>query len=185
MQELIWRVRPRLIVETGVAHGGSLLLSASLLELIGGPGRVVGVDVDIRPENRAIIESHPLSRRIELIQGSSIDEDVVRQVKELASGKSPVMVFLDSNHTHDHVLKELESYSPVVTPGSYLVVFDTIVEHMPKSFFPNRPWGPGDNPLTAVRRFLTMSDRFVVDQSLQDKLLWTVAPEGYLLCVKP
>ncbi|MFM2167462.1 MAG: hypothetical protein RIS79_1833 [Verrucomicrobiota bacterium] len=183
LQELIWKVKPQLIVETGVAHGGSLILSASILEIIGGDAQVVGVDIDIRPHNRAAIEEHPMYRRIRLIEGSSIDEAIVNQVRQLAYGKGPVLVILDSNHTHEHVLRELELYSPLVGKGSYLVVMDTVVEDMPPGSFTNRPWGPGDNPKTAVREFLKTNLRFEVDEAFEAKLLLTVAPEGYLKCI--
>jgi cephalosporin hydroxylase len=183
MQEILWRVRPGLVIETGIAHGGSLIFYASILELIGS-GNVVGVDIEIRPHNREAIEAHPMFRRIELIEGSSIDAGVVAQVRERAAGQQPVLVALDSNHTHDHVLAELRLYSPLVTPGSYLIVFDTIVEHMPPEFSGNRPWKPGDSPATAVRQFLAETDRFVVDEEMDRKLLITAAPGGYLRCVK-
>lgn len=183
LQEIVWRVRPRTIVETGIAHGGSTVLFASLLELIGEDGRVVAVDVDIRTHNREAIEAHPLSKRIDLIQGSSIDERVVDEVKKLVPA-GPVMVVLDSNHSHAHVLAELRAYSALVTRGSYLIVMDTVVEHMDEDAFPDRPWGKGDNPLTAVREFLAGTDRFVVDKEIEDKLLITVAPSGYLRCVR-
>ncbi len=185
MQEIIWSVRPDLIIETGIAHGGSLIFYASILELIGGPGTVLGIDIDIRSHNRQAIEAHPMSRRIKMLEGSSIDPAVVQQVAEVAGRSTRVMVALDSNHTHDHVLGELEMYSPFVTQGSYLVVFDTVVDDLPKSLYPDRPWGPGDNPKTAVRKFLSSSDRFVVDAAVEDKLLLSVAPEGYLRCIKP
>jgi cephalosporin hydroxylase len=184
MQEIIWRVQPDLIVETGIAHGGSLIFHASLLELLGGDGLVLGIDIDIRDHNRAAIESHPLARRVRMIEGSSIDPEVVRQVTEFARDRKRVLVSLDSNHTHQHVLAELHAYEPLVTKGSYLVVFDTVVEDMPKSFFPDRPWGPGDNPKTAVCEFLRGTDRFEVDQELENKLLLSVAPGGYLKCTK-
>lgn len=183
MQEIIWKVRPRLIVETGIAHGGSLIFSASMLELIGGPGGVLGIDIDIRPHNRVEIEKHPLFRRIEMIQGSAIDPDVVAQVRQRIPAEGPVLVCLDSNHTHEHVLRELELYSPLVTRGSYLVVFDTVVEDMPADAFPDRPWGPGNNPKTAVHEFLRTNSRFRIDHEIADKLQITVAPDGYLECV--
>jgi cephalosporin hydroxylase len=179
-QEIIWRVRPDLIVETGIARGGSLVFSASMLELLGGDRLVVGVDVDIREHNRAEIERHPLAKRIRMIQGSSVDESVVRQVADYAEGRQTVLVMLDSNHTHEHVLRELELYSPLVTKGSYLIVYDTLVEHMPEDMYPNRPWGRGDNPLTAVREFLSRNADFEVDREVDGKLLITVAPGGYL-----
>jgi len=182
VQELIWQVKPKFIIETGVAHGGSLIFSASMLQLIGGEGRVVGIDIDIRAENRAAIETHPMAGRIELLQGSSIDEAIVQKVCGRVDG-GPVMVILDSNHTHEHVLRELMLYSPLVTNGSYLVVMDTAVDDLPKELFPNRPWGPGDNPRTAVREFLKTNARFEVDAALESKLLLTVAPGGYLKCI--
>jgi len=199
MQEIIWDVRPDLIVETGIAHGGSLVFSAAMLALLelsdaakaGGtvdprkPARtVLGVDIDIRPHNRAAIEAHPMASRIGMIQGSSIDPAVVRQVHEAARGKRSVVVVLDSNHTHDHVLAELEAYAPLVTVGSYCVVFDTVVEHMPKELFPDRPWGPGDNPKTAVHAWLRGHPEFEIHRQVADKLQLTVAPDGYLRRVR-
>ena len=184
MQEIIWRVKPDLIIETGIAHGGSLVFYASLLELIGEGGQVLGVDTDIREHNRVEIERHPLAKRITMIQGSSTDETTLRQVAARSRTARRVLVALDSNHTHQHVLTELRLYSPLVTRDSYLVVFDTIVEDMPADFFPQRPWGRGNNPRTAVREFLKTNDRFVIDREIGDKLLITTAPDGYLRCVK-
>lgn len=184
MQEIIWRVKPDLIIETGIAHGGSLVLWASLLQMLGRDGHVVGVDVEIRQHNRAEIERHPLFSRITMIEGSSIDPDVVARVGSLAVGRRSVMVVLDSNHTHDHVVAELERYSPLVSRGSYLVVMDTVVEAMPADFFPDRPWGKENNPATAVRQFLEVNDRFEVDAEIDAKLLMSVAPGGYLRCIK-
>jgi cephalosporin hydroxylase len=184
MQEIIWQVKPALIIETGIAHGGSLIFYASMLELIAGDGQVLGIDVDIREHNRIEIEKHPMAKRITMIQGSSTEESVANQVHEVARGKKQVLVTLDSNHTHHHVLKELELYSPLVTKGSYLVVFDTIIEDMPDDFFPDRPWSKGNNPKTAVREFLKTNDRFIVDTQIESKLLITVAPGGYLRCIK-
>lgn len=184
MQEIIWRTKPDLIVETGIAHGGSLVFYASMLQLLGGDRRVVGIDVEIRPHNRSAIEAHPMASRITMVEGSSTDERTVAEVGRLAEGRSTVLVALDSNHTHDHVLAELRLYSPLVTAGSYLVVFDTIVEDMPEDFFPDRPWSVGNNPKTAVRAFLAETDRFEVDVELERKLLISVAPEGYLRCVR-
>lgn len=183
MQEIIWQVKPGLIVETGIAHGGSLIFYASVLELMGGNGQVLGVDIDIREHNRVAIEQHPMFKRITMIEGSSLDEEVGKQVYEFAKGKEKVMVVLDSNHTHDHVLRELELYSPLVKKGSFLVVFDTVIEDMPKDFFPDRPWGKGNNPKTAVQIFLETNHRFVVDKEIENKLLITVAPGGYLKCI--
>lgn len=184
MQEIIWTVKPDVIIETGVAHGGSLIYYASLLELIGGNGRVVGIDIDIREHNRVEIENHPMYKRIDLIEGSSTDENIINQVRELCKGKQRVLVSLDSNHTHDHVLAELQFYSPFVTKGSYLIVFDTVVEDMPEDAFPDRPWGKGNNPKTAVWEFLKTNKRFEIDKELEHKLLITVAPDGYLKCVE-
>ena len=184
MQEIIWQVKPDLIIETGIACGGSLVFYASMLELIGGNGQVLGIDIEIREHNRVEIEKHPMFKRITMIEGSSTDDEVVEHVYEFASSKSPVLIALDSNHTHAHVLRELELYSSLVTKGSYLVVFDTIIEDMPEDFFPDRPWGKGNNPKTAVWEFLKTTDRFVVDKEIESKLLITVAPDGYLRCVK-
>jgi len=185
MQELIWKVQPDLIIETGIAHGGSLIFSASMLELNAACGgsqdaEVLGLDIDIREHNREAIEKHPMYKRISMIQGSSIDPEVIDAVREKASGKERILVCLDSNHTHDHVLTELEAYAPLVTPGSYCVVFDTIIEDLPEDMFPDRPWGPGNNPKTAVWEYLKTHPEFKIDQSVQDKLLITVAPDGYL-----
>ena len=184
MQEIVWRVKPDLIVETGVAHGGSTIFYASMLELVGGAGVVVGIDIDIRAHNRAAIERHPMFGRIHLIKGSSIGDEVAEEVYQLAQDRRTILVVLDSMHTHEHVSRELEFYSPLVTKDSYLVVFDTVVEDMPEDFFPDRPWGKGNNPKTAVRQFLSSSERFVIDMDIQSKLLITVAPDGYLKCVK-
>lgn len=183
LQEIVWRTRPDAIVETGVAHGGSLIYSASLLQLLGGDGRVVGVDVDIRPHNRAEIEKHPLAGRIDLVQGSSVDPATVDEVRALIAGRERVMVILDSNHTHDHVRRELHAYSPFVRRGCYLVVYDTLIEDMPAGSFPDRPWDKGNNPKTAVHEFLASNPRFRIDAALAAKLLITVGPDGYLECV--
>ncbi|HJV61639.1 MAG TPA: cephalosporin hydroxylase family protein [Albitalea sp.] len=189
MQELIWSVQPDLIVETGIAHGGSLVFMASMLELnalCGGPkdAKVLGIDIDIRAHNRAAIEAHPMSRRIAMIQGSSVAPEVVAQVKAVAKGASRVLVSLDSNHTHAHVLAELEAYAPLTSVGSYCVVFDTVIEDMPAHMFPDRPWGPGDNPKTAVFKYLESHPEFEIDKSIDHKLLVTVAPDGFLRRVR-
>jgi cephalosporin hydroxylase len=183
LQEITWLVRPDVIIETGIALGGSLVFHASMLELLGGNGIVIGVDVDIRSHNREQLERHPLYRRMRLIQGSSTDPLVARRVTDLCRDRQRVMVILDSDHTHDHVLRELRLYGPLVTNGSYLVVFDTSIEDAPADFFPDRNWGKGNNPKTAVREYLQTCSRFVIDKQLENKLLITVAPEGYLKCV--
>lgn len=183
MQELILRIQPDVIVETGVAHGGSLVFSASMLELLGGDRTAIGIDIDIRSHNRAALEEHPMRRRMHLIEGSSIDPAVVTEVHRLVAGKR-ALVFLDSNHTHEHVLAELRAYAPLVDEGSYVVVFDTLIEDLPESFSVGRPWGPGNNPKTAVLAYLRECDRFVVNEDIDAKLQLSVAPSGYLQCVK-
>lgn len=189
MQELIWSIQPDLIIETGIAHGGSLIFSASMLELnaiCGGAqdAEVLAVDIDIRQHNREAIEVHPMSKRISMIQGSSIDPEIIERVKTKAADKQKILVFLDSNHTHNHVLAELEAYAPLTSVDSYCVVFDTLVEDLPADMFGNRPWGPGDNPKTAVREYLNTHSEFEIDRSIQHKLLITVAPDGYLKRVR-
>jgi cephalosporin hydroxylase len=183
LQEIIWATKPDLIIETGIAHGGSLIFHASMLHLLGNQGRVLGVDIDIRDHNRAEIEAHPMFERIDMIQGSSIEDEVAAQVAAAASKSGRVMVILDSNHTHDHVLSELEIYAPLVSKGCYMVVFDTLIEDMPEGSFPDRPWDKGDNPRTAVNAFLEMTNRFEVDAAMDAKLQISVAPGGYLKCV--
>jgi cephalosporin hydroxylase len=184
MQEIIWRVRPDLIIETGVAHGGSLIFYASILELLGEAGEVLGIDIDIREHNRLAIQRHPMAKRISLFQGSSIEQPAVRRAYDVARGKRRVIVALDADHTHNHVARELALYSPLVTKDSYLVVFDTVIEDLPAEFFAGRPWGRGNNPRTAVAEFLKTTERFVIDTDISSKLLITVAPDGYLRCVK-
>jgi cephalosporin hydroxylase len=184
LQEIVWRQRPDAIVETGIAHGGSAVYFASLLELLGGDRKVIAVDIDLRAHNRAALQAHPLAHRLELIEGSSVDAKVVARVRAAIGARTNVFVMLDSNHTHAHVRAELELYAPFVRKDGYLVVMDTAVELMRPDAFPDRPWGRGDNPMTAVREFLASDDRFVVDEEYDRKLLVTVAPGGYLRCVK-
>lgn len=188
MQEIIWEVKPDLIIETGIAHGGSLIFSASMLELVaactGVQGEVLGIDIDIRPHNRKAIEEHPMFKRITMIQGSSVAPEIVEQVVKIASGKKRVLVCLDSNHTHQHVLDELKAYAPLTTVGSYCVVFDTVVEDMSKELAGNRPWGPGDNPKTAVWEYLKTHSEFEINKDIDHKLLISVAPDGYLKRVR-
>ena len=183
MQELIWDIQPDLIIETGIAHGGSLIFYASILELIG-KGEVLGIDIDIREHNKKEILQHPMSKRIKMIQGSSIDPAIVKQVRDYAQGKQTVMVLFDSNHTHDHVLEELRAYSDLTSIGSYCIVFDTVVEDLPKGRYSDRPWDVGSNPKTAVFEFLKENDDFVIDKQIDYKLLISVAPDGYLKRLK-
>lgn len=195
MQELIWHIKPDLIIETGIAHGGSLIFSASQLAQLdlcdaiesstsfdpkNSKRKVLGIDIDIRPHNRAAIEAHPMSSRIQMVQGSSIAPDIIEQVYAIAAKYSRVLICLDSNHTHDHVLAELKAYAPLTSVGSYCCVFDTIVEDLPDDMFPERPWGPGNNPKTAVSEYLKSHSEFEIDKSIQNKLLITVAADGYL-----
>jgi len=183
IQEIIWKIKPDLIIETGVARGGSVIFSASLLELIG-KGEVVGIDIDIRTENKRAIKNHPLNKRITMLEGSSIDKKIFEDVKKIAQGKKKILVILDSNHTHKHVLSELKLYSTFVSKNSYLVVFDTIIDNLPKELLNNRPWGVKNNPKTAIKEFLKTNQRFRVDKSLEKKLLFTAAPMGYLKCIE-
>lgn len=180
IQEIVWRERPNVIVETGIARGGSVILHCSILQLIGA-GRVIAVDIDIRPHNRAAIEEHPLSHRATLVEGSSIDPDIVATIRDQIDPADRVMVVLDSNHTHDHVLAELRLYSPMVTAGQFLVVADTVVEDLPPQEHRPRPWGPGNNPKTAVTRFLAENTgQFEVDAFSNNKLLMSSSSGGYL-----
>ncbi|AFL72919.1 cephalosporin hydroxylase family protein [Thiocystis violascens] len=199
IQELIWSAKPDLIIETGIAHGGSLILSASMLALLdycdavaagvsldpaNPKRRVIGIDIDIRAHNRAAIETHPMISRIQMIQGSSIAPEVVEQIKTIAANYSRILVCLDSMHTHGHVLAELNAYAPLTSIDSYCVVFDTIIEDQPADMYPDRPWGPGNNPKTAVHEYLKTHPEFEIDRSIQHKLAITVAPDGFLKRVK-
>lgn len=190
LQEIIWSSKPDLIIETGIAHGGSLVLSSTLLSLLDvaeskdprtSSRKVIGIDIDIRSHNRLAIEEHPFSFKIEMRQGSSIDPQIVADIRQTSASYNRVMVILDSNHTHEHVLEELNQYSPLVSSGQYCVVFDTVIEDLPDSFYIDRPWSKGNNPRTAVDEFLSRSTEFRVDDDLQRKLQITVAPNGYLV----
>jgi len=189
LQEIIWEVKPDMIIETGIAHGGSLIFSASMLAILEAcgeieSGQVLGIDIDIRDHNKQAIETHPLSKKITMYEGSSIAPEMVDKVKTFAKQGKKILVCLDSNHTHEHVLQELKAYAPLVSKGSYCVVFDTIVEDLPENTFSDRPWGIGDNPKTAVFEYLQDNDNFEIDTILEQKLLITVAPSGYLRKVK-
>jgi cephalosporin hydroxylase len=188
-QELVAQVKPDLILETGIAHGGSLALSASLLCLLDvmegldprqSPRKVVGVDIDIRPHNRQALDEHPLRFKMELIEGSSIDPEIIQQVRSHADGVDRVLVSLDSNHTHEHVLAELNAYAHLVSVGSYCILFDTVIEDLPAGSFPDRPWDVGNNPKTAVHEWLKSHPEFEIDKEIDNKLLISVAPDGYL-----
>ena len=199
MQELIWKVRPDLIIEAGIAHGGSLIYSASILALLDlcdaidagsayeptkSHRKVLGIDIDIRQHNRSAIESHPLACFIQMIQGSSIAQKTIDNVKKEAANYKRVLVCLDSNHTHEHVLAELEAYAPLVSVDSYCVVFDTLIDDMPSDMFGDRPWGKDNNPKTAVHAYLKKNTCFEIDKNIENKLLITVAPDGYLKRIK-
>ncbi len=195
VQELIWEVKPDLIIETGIAHGGSLIYNASLLGLLDmidaiqegrtidpnvSNRKVLGIDIDIRAHNKSAIEAHPMYSRIEMIQGSSIDKRIIERVHAFSKTYPKILVFLDSNHTHKHVLAELKAYAPLTSVGSYCVVFDTLIEDMPKELYPDRIWGPGNNPKTAVFEYLKNHPEFQIDKSIHQKLLITVTTDGYL-----
>ncbi|HUR65060.1 MAG TPA: cephalosporin hydroxylase family protein [Chitinophagaceae bacterium] len=178
MQELIWRVKPDLIIETGIAHGGSIIFSSSMMELLGNGGKVIAVDIDIREHNRDEIEKHPMMKNIKMLEGSSVDEKIVGQIADYAKGFKNVMVVLDSNHSHEHVYRELELYTPLVSVGSYILLPDTFVEFFPKGYVTDRPWDVGNNPYTAMEAFLKTTDRFVKDEEITNKLLITEALGG-------
>lgn len=183
IQEIIWKVKPDLIIETGLAYGGSIIFYSSMLELLGGDGEVIGIDIDIREHNRKAIENHPMFKRITLLEGSSVDDNIVETVKKIAENKKSILVILDSNHTHEHVLAELRSYASLVSKGSYVIVMDTNVEKyhdIVSQGRGSRPWGVGNNPWTAAQEFLQENDTFKVDSSITDKILITAAPDGYL-----
>ena len=182
LQEMIWSLKPDYIVETGIAHGGSIIFSASMLELLG-HGEVIAVDIDIRKHNRDEIEKHPMNKRITMIEGSSIDPEIVNAVKEKVKGKK-VLVCLDSNHTHEHVLEELRMYADMVNVGSYIVCPDTFVEYFPKGYCNDRPWDVGNNPMTALIAFLKEDDRFEIDKDIDNKLMITEGFDGYLKRIK-
>ena len=199
IQELIWKVKPDLIIETGIAHGGSLILSASMLALLDysdaqqkglmldpthSNRKVLGIDIEIREHNKVAIEEHPMYSLIEMIEGSSTDDKIINKVNNVSGDYDNVMIFLDSNHTHEHVLQELEAYAPFVTKNSYCVVFDTFVEDMSDNLFTDRPWSTGNNPKTAVWEYLKTHPEFEIDKSIQNKLLITVAPDGFLKKIK-
>ena len=183
MQELIFSIQPDLIIETGIARGGSLIFYASMLKLLGGNRKVIGIDIDIRAHNRKLIEQHPMYPWIVMLEGSSISQDLIQQVYTLAKPYQNILLALDSKHTKEHVLAELEAYSPLIKPPSYIVVFDTRIEWTPKARFTNRPWGAGNSPMSAVQQFLQTNKRFLCDYSYENKLQITECPGGYLKCI--
>jgi len=189
MQELIWQIQPDLIIETGIAHGGSLIFYASMLELnalCGGPqnAHILGIDIDIRPHNKKALKTHPMSKRVTLKQGSSIDKQIIEEVRDFAKPYKNILVALDSNHTHEHVLAELNAYAGLVSLKSYCIVFDTIIEHLSQESIGERPWGKGNNPMTSVNEFLKTHPEFEIDEMIDAKLMISVAPKGYLKRIK-
>ncbi len=185
MQEIIWEVQPDLIIETGIAYGGSLIFSASMLAILEvcdkiEKGDVLGIDIDIRPHNKEAILAHPLRNKITMFEGSSIDEGIIARVREFAKAKERVLVCLDSNHTHEHILAELRVYTPLVSVGSYCVVGDTGIEDTADEAFSDRPWGKGNNPKTAVWEYLKENNNFEIDKNIEPKLILTGSPDGFL-----
>lgn len=183
-QEVIWKTKPDIIIETGVARGGSLIFMASILEIIG-KGKVIGVDIDIRKHNRDSIEAHPLSKRINLVEGGSVDTDILAEVRSHIRKDSKVMVVLDSDHSRSHVLNECRAYGPMVTQGCYLVVADTLVGHVEEKDAPtnrSKLWFKGNDPLSATNDYLKENDRFEIDDEINGKLVLSSSPGGYLKC---
>lgn len=184
IQDIIWRTRPEYIIEVGVAWGGGMLFEATLLEILGGR-KVIGIDIFIPDDLRQRLASHDkLSERMELIEGSSTSLDTLSKVNDLLDGSRKVLVILDSYHTHEHVLNELRAYAPFIEKGQYLICGDTVVERIPEQVHRNRPWGPGNNPATAVTEFLSETNRFIVDEKIDQRLLLSCHPGGYLQAVE-
>lgn len=189
MQEIVWEVKPDLIIETGIAWGGSIIFSASMLLLLEQCGKikkgdVIGIDIDIHPHNKKAILEHPLAEKIVMFEGSSIDRRIIRKVTRIAKNKKRVLVCLDSDHTHKHVLAELRAYSPLVSVDSYCIVEDTGIEDLPPEETSDRPWGKGNNPKTAVKQFLKENKNFKIDKTIDSKLILTGSPDGYLKRIK-
>jgi cephalosporin hydroxylase len=184
IQDIVWRTRPEFIVEVGVAWGGSLLFEASLLEILGGK-KVIGIDIFIPNDLKQRLNSHgKVSEKLLLIEGSSTSSETLDKLKEVLAGSRKVLVILDSYHTHDHVLKELQLYSSFVGKDHYIICGDTIVEYIPSQLHRPRPWGPGNNPATAVKKFLSETNRFEVDLKIDQRLLFSCHPGGYLRATK-
>ena len=198
LQEIIWNIKPDLIIETGIAHGGSLCLTASLLALLEleeiknnsinqdqiRKRKVIGIDIDIRQHNRELIENHFLSDKIEMIESSSVNKDTFNKIKSLSKDYSNILVMLDSNHTESHVLEELNLYSSLISKNSYCIVFDTIVEKMDSEFSKNRPWNKKNSPQSAIQKFLKRNNNFVVDNTIDKKIILSMAPGGFLKKIK-
>ncbi len=184
-QELIWSLRPDLIIETGIAHGGSIIFSASMMKMMGINGEVIGVDIDIREHNRILIESHPMSDIIKMYQGSSIDINIIKKIQKKANKHKTILVILDSCHSQEHVLNELRLYSQFVTKNSYIILPDTFIEFFPKGYFAkDRPWDKGNNPYTALKIFLNNNDNFKIDKDLSSKACISETIDGYIKKIK-
>lgn len=188
-QEIIWEVKPDLIIETGIAHGGSLVFSASMIALLEYTGMiekgdVLGIDIDIREHNKKAIEEHPLAKKITMYEGSSVDTEIINRVKEFAKDKKRILLFLDSNHTHEHVLRELNAYAPLVSVGSYCIVADTGIEDIEQSLIIDRPWGKGNSPKSALKEYLKTNNNFIIDKHYETKILITGSSDGYLKRIK-
>ena len=184
IQELVWRVKPTCIVQTGVAAGGGVVYSASMLELAGTDGIVVAVEPRLHDDVRERLQAHRLAHRMRLIEGDSCAASTLQVVKDSVGDRSPVMVILDLTHTHDHVLAELQHYAELVTPGSYVIVMDTIMEHLPAEMFAGKPYGKGNNPATATQAFLAHDGRFEIDHEIEDQVIMTLSPDGFLRRVR-
>lgn len=185
LQEIIWKVKPNLIIETGIAHGGSLIFSASMLAILNMNSKekrkVIGIDIDLRKHNKAILEKHFMKKYISCINGSSTDNKIFNKIKKISKSYKKTLVILDSNHTHEHVLKELNLYSQLVTKNSYCIVFDTIINDMPNNYYPDRNWNKSNNPMTAIKEFLKINKNFHIDTSIDYKLMVSMAKNGFLI----
>ena len=180
-QELMWTLKPDLIIETGVAHGGSIIFSASMMKMMGIKGSVIGIDIDIREHNLKEIEDHPMYDIIHLYEGDSTDSKIVQQVQQHVDKAKTVLVILDSLHSHQHVLKELNLYSKFVTKSSYIILPDTFIEFFPKGYYSkDRPWDVGNNPYTAMHEFLKNNSSFMIDKKLSSKAVISETIDGYL-----
>jgi cephalosporin hydroxylase len=182
VQEIIFETKPDIILETGVAWGGSLLFYASILKSMN-HGKVIGIDITIPEHNRTAIMNSRGSELVTLIEGSSVSQDIFKQVNAIIPRNAKVLLILDSHHTHDHVMKELELWSPLVTKGNYLVVCDTIVEFIDAPADRVRAWSKGNNPFTATTDFLSSNIRFSTENEFNKKTLTSFHPHGFLLAI--